>query len=81
MGYDGSGYGVGTRTRGKREHGETYRVRTGSGLTGVVSEQFLTVDQDQEGQEDIWPDELPSDPVISAWPDWSAAVLLMYLKC
>ena len=28
--------------RGKRERGETYRVGTGSGLTGVVSERILT---------------------------------------
>ena len=33
---------MGTRSRGKREQGETYRVGTGSGLTGVVSERVLT---------------------------------------
>ena len=33
---------MGTRSRGKRDRGETYRVGTGSGLTGVVSERVLT---------------------------------------
>ena len=33
---------MGTRTRGNEYKGETYRVRTGSELTGVVSERVLT---------------------------------------
>ena len=32
----------GTKTRGNENEGETYRVRTGSELTGVVSERVLT---------------------------------------
>ena len=43
MGYNGDAYEVGTRTRGKRERGETYRVGTRSELTGVVSEWVLTL--------------------------------------
>ena len=32
----------GTKTRGNKNEGETYRVRTRSELTGVVSERVLT---------------------------------------
>ena len=34
---------MGTKTRGNENEGESYRVRTGSELTGVVSERVLTV--------------------------------------
>ena len=33
---------MGTKTRGNENKGESYRVRTGSELTGVVSERVLT---------------------------------------
>ena len=33
---------MGTKTRGNKNEGETYRVRTGSELAGVVSERVLT---------------------------------------
>ena len=34
---------MGMRTRGNENEGETYRVRTGLELAGVVSEQVLTL--------------------------------------
>ena len=42
-GTTGGAYEVGMRTRGNENEGETYWIRTGSELTGVVSERVLTV--------------------------------------
>ena len=42
-GDNGGAYEVGTKTRVNKNEGETYRVRTRSELTRVVSEQVLTM--------------------------------------
>ena len=44
---------MGTRTRGNKYEGETYRVRTGSELTGVVSERVLTPSTSLNSSKDL----------------------------
>ena len=51
-----------TTTRGNENEGETYQVRTGSELTGVVSEQVLTMMFCEIGRGSVTPQLIISVP-------------------